>query len=336
MHIQPELDEAWSDQAAVTHLLIDTLREELGFLGAGTPALLATLDVTNIATYPGLWALAYRYQQPPRGEDARARCLEDVRHLLDEARLSAERAEGSVAELWPVDLAPPARHLVESLERAVRQAPRRPGYEAALAEMTLTPWREEQRQVFLSTCRLLAALWPEALAELRIGVRQVVLMEGGGLEGFTDFAVHGAIFVNAHRLAPGRIPAPIRLAEALLHEGCHTRCNAAAVVRPFLKPSGKDAPYVMTPLRPDPRPLTGLFQQLVVLARCLTFYERLVGWRLGGASTAARCERLRARAHQALATLEAHAGALTEHGLAVVAEAGRLMAPGMSSQDASV
>jgi hypothetical protein len=335
MRIQPDVNEARSDQVAVAHLLIGTLHKELGSLGAGTRELLAPLRVAELAAYPGLWALAYRLQEKSRAAGDRADCIEDFRHILQEARRGVERAEGSGCERWHVDLTPPARHLSESLERAVFQAPERPGYEAALAEMALTPWREEQRQVFRTTSHLLSVLWPEALAELRLVVRQVALMEGGGIDGFTDFAVHGAVFVNTRRLASGKLPAPIRLAEALLHEGCHTRCNAAAVVRPFLKESSKDAPRVMTPLRPDPRPLTGLFQQLVVLARCLSFYEGLVGRGLGGEAAAARCEKLRSRTRQALETLQTCSGALTDHGLAVVAEAGMLL-EGTALLDASV
>src|SRR6218665_4062203 len=311
MHIQPGADDVPRDQAVVAQLLIDTLRKEFGALGAEA--------AEGLTSYPGFWALAYRLQDKRQG--APPGRIEEFHRLTWEARQSEERARASGCEPWRLDLTPPARHLSESLDRAVRQSPQRPGQEAALAGMALTEWGEAQRQVFSATSRLLAAVWPEMLSELRLVIRQVALMEGGGIDGFTGFAVHGAVFVNTRRLSSKKIPPEIRLAEALIHEGCHTRCNAAAVVRPFLKGSSKDSPGVMTPLRPDPRPLTGLFQQLVVLCRCLGFYERVVGRGLGGEGTAARCDKLRQQARQAWGTLRAHAHELTDHGLGVVREA---------------
>ncbi|ATB33812.1 aKG-HExxH-type peptide beta-hydroxylase [Melittangium boletus] len=320
MHIQPGADDIPRDQAVVAQLLIDTLRRELGALGAEAMDLLSQLHEEGLTSYPGLWALAYRLQDQRQG--APSRRLEALHRLTREARRSQERARASGSEPWRLDLTPPARHLSESLERAVRQSPQRPGWEAALAEMALTEWREAQRQVFRATSHLLAAVWPEMLSELRLVIQQVALMRGGGIDGFTDFAVHGAVFVNIRRLSSVKVPPDLRLAEALIHEGCHTRCNAAAVVRPFLRDSSKDSPHVMTPLRPDPRPLTGLFQQLVVLCRCLGFYERVVGRGLGGEGTVARCDKLRQQARQAWGTLQAHAHELTDHGLGVVRQAG--------------
>ena len=153
-------------------------------------------------------------------------------------------------------------------------------------------------------------------------------MDGGGIDGFTDFRVHGAVFVNRRRFATGRpIPAEIRVAEALVHEGTHTRCNAAALGRPFLLPAGTDDDLlVLTPLRPDLRPLNGLFQQVVVLARCLSLYDRLAGAGNGGEAVAARRDKLLAQSRQGLGTIGAHRARLAPHGLEVLGEAEAVMA----------
>jgi HEXXH motif-containing protein len=192
----------------------------------------------------------------------------------------------------------------------------------------VTFWRDTDRVVFTKAVNLLEAAWPQMLAELREMVRQVVLLRGDAIEGFTDFAVHGSVMINQARLATGStgLPGPVRLAEALVHEGTHTRCNAAQMVRPFLRPAGGDGELVMTPLRADPRPLTGLFQQLVVLVRSALLYRRLpVGEGIGDAAHRARLDRLIGQAHQSAETLARHLKALTSHGQEVLAEATALL-----------
>ncbi|MFD6339766.1 aKG-HExxH-type peptide beta-hydroxylase [Streptomyces sp. NPDC060131] len=186
---------------------------------------------------------------------------------------------------------------------------------------------------------LLAAAWPRSAAEIRETVAEVALLERNAIDGYTDFAVHGAIFLNRVRLTPGDdgLPAAVRCAEAVLHEATHTRCNAAAVAQPFLLPerasgeggagTGTGGPLlVATPLRADPRPLSGLFQQTVVLARIVCLYERLDQ---SGEAVARRRERVTASARQAVHTLAEHEHSLTPRGgsvlasYAVVAEGGR-------------
>lgn len=169
-------------------------------------------------------------------------------------------------------------------------------------------------------------------AELHEGVRQVVLLDGRAIDGFTDFTTHGAVFVNAARLTLGRagLPGWVRLADALVHEGTHTRCNAAAFSTPFLVSATGPDPSVMTPLRPDPRPLTGLFQQTVVLVRQAVLY-RLIHQRAPLSdhqreAVADRRARLLVKAFQGVDMLGRHRAALTPAGEAVHAEAAGLLA----------
>jgi ribosomal protein S12 methylthiotransferase accessory factor len=334
MRIQPDGPQAGRDQAAVTRLLSAVLSV------IDTHAQLASAGKeTGVLWYPGLVAVAHEAQRAQRaaqrgsGEERGvvARLQAALQEAVEQAQASARRAQDCACPAWKVDLAPPEPHLNASLARAVAQAPKRPDRADDLARMAVADWRAEQREAVCAASCLLASVWPEMLAEMKTVVRQVVLLQGYGIDGFTDFTAHGAIFVNHQRLEPGvdGVPVDARLAEALVHEATHNRCNAAAVSRPFLAGGHEDfQSLVMTPLRPDPRPLTGLFQQLVVLVRCWILYDRLVHRAAavsGEEGLRVRRHRLLAQATQGLATLQHHCGELTVHGRDVVAEAEDLL-----------
>jgi HEXXH motif-containing protein len=251
-------------------------------------------------------------------------------HSAQQTRSAPQTSSGS--GLWrSVDLAVPQPHLQKSVTRALAVIPARSGAgvdDRKPASSEVTCWRDADRVVFRETVDLLHAAWPQMLAELEEMVHQVVLLRGNAIDGFTDFAVHGAVMINQARLATGStgLPGAVRLAEALVHEGTHTRCNAAQLVRPFLRPAGGDGERVMTPLRADPRPLAGLFQQLVVLVRSALLYRRLpVGGGIGAAAYRARQDKLIGQAHQGAETLAKHRDALTDHGQEVLAAAMALL-----------
>src|SRR2546421_8782941 len=199
MRLLPQASEWLPDEDAAVRILVGALRR-------------ASVDVAEqdpAAGYPGLWALAYRLQGAGPLEPG------GVEGILEAARRSAERARCSGCAALPIDLAAPEPHLNESLARAVAQAPRQPGREAGLAEMGLGGWSPAERSIFCAAGCLLRDAWPELAGEVGSVVRQVALMDGGGIDGFTDFRVHGAVFVNRRRFATGRpIPAEIRVAEA--------------------------------------------------------------------------------------------------------------------------
>ncbi|MEH6379634.1 HEXXH motif-containing putative peptide modification protein, partial [Streptomyces sp. KLMMK] len=185
----------------------------------------------------------------------------------------------------------------------------------------LGPWRTADREALEAAVRLLEGVWPEMLDELRTVVRQVALLDGMAIDGFTDFTVHGAVLINRRRLSATRsgLPGPARLTEALVHEGTHNRCNVAEVRAPFLHPAADDtAGPLTTPLRADPRPLSGLFQQTVVLARCVLLHRRTADAAAlptaGRAAVHARHDRLLTDLEKAVSSLTAHRAGLTEHG----------------------
>ena len=81
----------------------------------------------------------------------------------------------------------------------------------------------------------------------------------------------------ASKMVPGLIyvspTSPILLAESLVHESAHLRFRALEEVTDLYS----DGPnmLVKTPLRPDPRPISGLMHQLVVLRYLAALYEKL-------------------------------------------------------------
>ncbi|MFF5718917.1 aKG-HExxH-type peptide beta-hydroxylase [Streptomyces buecherae] len=206
-------------------------------------------------------------------------------------------------------------HLVRSLSRVLAQLPHRTRADGGPVTASLGTWSAADRGVLADAHDLLEAVWPQMLGELRTVVVQVALLNGTAVDGYTDFTVHGAILINRRRLSPTRtgLPAPVRLAEALVHEGTHTRCNVSAVGGPLLVPAADErAGALTTPLRADPRPLSGLFQQTVVLARCVLLYRRLA--ERGGPAVRTRHDRLLTDLGKAARTLNAHRTELTARG----------------------
>ncbi len=272
---------------------------------------------------------------PPVSDGLRHPAAVEVVHIagraLRSSPLTPEQRRTLAARLEQVPPpvfgpADPQGHLTRSVARALRSVPAHQGADGRQATAQVAAWQEPERAALARAVDLLTRVWPEGAAEVRETVAEIALLDGEAIDGFTDFTVHGAILVNRARLTAGAagLPGSVRFAEALVHEGTHTRCNAAALTDPFLLPDQPQGPgvsdrdlLVATPLRADPRPLTGLFQQTVVLARSVLLYRRLVGL---GEVVDARRETLVSSAHQAVATLGAHADKLTAHGNRLLAE----------------
>ncbi len=342
MRVLPDETLAAQERAAASELLTAVLDR------IATQVLDDSLrfDVPGEAlTYPGLFAAAYDAQavcRPGRpSPDEGRRVASRVHDAVARAGESRLRATQSGCRAWPVDLAPAEEHLSASLARAVSQVPQRPDRADALAALRITGWSDADRRGFCDAACLLADVWPAMLAELHVAVTQVALIDGFGIDGFTDVATQGAVYVNRARLSASdaELPGAVRFAEALLHEAAHNRCNVAALAEPFLAdPKSGSEPVVMTPLRADPRPLTGLLQQLVVLVRSVMLYDRLAPQTSSAAAAAveARHDKLRGQAAEALRVITGHTGKLTGHGQAVVSEAGELLAAGARAGEPAV
>ncbi|WKU48797.1 HEXXH motif-containing putative peptide modification protein [Streptomyces sp. VNUA116] len=304
--------------------------EERTILARMTRSGLARAGLTVTAAeagHPAVAEIAHLAQAVLRADAPGGERLARLGRMLDRARAGIAAAPPSALP-WPAEPAAPAPHLERSVVRARNSLPRQDGDTGTPLESTVVAWYEREVETLCETVALLAAVWPEAHAELGGILAQIALLDGPAIDGFTDFTVHGAVFVRRDRLGPGpdALPGPVRLAEALVHEGTHTRCNAASVAaQPFLRPARGDVGLVATPLRVDARPLTGLFQQVVVLARSVLLYRRLLDgdMRDPGTATAVRSRhaQLARSATEGVRTLADHRDALTDHGLAVLEEA---------------
>ncbi|HEX4251314.1 MAG TPA: HEXXH motif-containing putative peptide modification protein [Pseudonocardia sp.] len=306
MLIRPDPDEAGAERDGVRRALSRGLTR-----AAGSP------DGLELG-YPGTFAHLF-------GKCGSA--PEALLALAERARASADRSKRLGCPAWQVDPAPPDLHLTGSLDRAISQLPA----DRARPDLRVVAWSADELQVLCTAGCLLERVFPEVLAELRVLVRQVALLGGKGIAGYTDFGVHGAIFLNRGRLTddPAGLPAHVRLAEAVVHEGAHVRCNAAGWARPYLADPKDRSVLIDTPLRPDRRPVNGLFQQFVVLVRSIELYDRvLAGDELTGMARTAASERrakLSEQAAEAVAALRSHQTLLSERGLADLEEADRVL-----------
>ncbi|MFJ1615182.1 MULTISPECIES: aKG-HExxH-type peptide beta-hydroxylase [unclassified Streptomyces] len=315
MRVEPDARQSAEECSALAHMTRSAL-ERAGL--AVSP---------KEATHPAIVEAAHVAQHILRAGPPAPERLARLSGMVDLAR-SAIAAPPASGLPWPARLAAPGPHLERSVVRALKSLPAPGGETGTPQGSVVDAWRARDEEVFRETIALLAANWPGAHAELGQILLQIALLDGPAIDGFTDFTVHGAVFIRRSRLAPDpdALPGAVRLAEALVHEGTHTRCNAASVAaQPFLRPVDDDGPMVSTPLRLDPRPLTGLFQQMVVLARSVSLYRRLLAGDTADSGAAAavrsRHDQLALSAADAVRTMTEHRDVLTDHGRTVLADA---------------
>ncbi|WP_371621568.1 HEXXH motif-containing putative peptide modification protein [Streptomyces sp. NBC_01116] len=320
MRVEPDARESAEERSALA-LIARTALERAG------------LEVSpQEAAHPAVVEAAHVAQHVLRSGPPAPERLARLTGMLDRAR--ADRAATPAPGLpWPTDLAVPGPHLERSVARALKSVPDQDSASGVPHGSGVAGWRAAEKDAARRAVTLLESAWPGAAAELRAVLVQIALLDGPAIDGFTDFTVHGAVFIRRDRLTPDAdgLPGPVRFAEALVHEGAHTRCNAASVAAPpFLRPVEGGGPMVTTPLRLDPRPLTGLFQQMVVLARSVLLYRRLLAEDTGALGTdpavQARHDRLARSAVEAVSTMTRHRDALTDHGTAVLEDAAQVAA----------
>jgi HEXXH motif-containing protein len=126
---------------------------------------------------------------------------------------------------------------------------------------------------------LLRVSWPEAADEVRSLVRLVVPLHKTGSEpdysvSFTAKRFCGAIFVTVEE--------PVRFAELLVHESGHVKLDQIMALDPVVLRSSE--PWVWSPFRGEPRPLSGLIHGAYTYLRIAWYYERVAA--TGGKTTA--------------------------------------------------
>ncbi|HLI67723.1 MAG TPA: HEXXH motif-containing putative peptide modification protein [Caulobacteraceae bacterium] len=157
---------------------------------------------------------------------------------------------------------------------------------------------------------LLGAGAPDVAAELRVLIRQIVLVrasgagEGTTFGGASSFALWGALVLNAERLAD-----PLEAAVQLAHETAHTLLFGLAQGGQ-LTDNAAEARYA-SPLRIDPRPMEGVAHAVFVTGRMIYTLDRLLAGGVLDIAAAARAREQLVRNEAAyaagLATVMKHA-----------------------------
>lgn len=166
---------------------------------------------------------------------------------------------------------------------------------------TIANESKELQGTFRGAQSALVSLWPEAAAELALLVREVVVVADTDLTASHD-SMFGCIFVGTEMLKT-----TTDALEALLHEGGHTALYLRSMFCRFLENPDKLASH---PLRPDPRPLSGVLHAGFVLSRIV---EGLNRWVISLGKDAPERTQATARYLAALQQLEATLAALDEN-----------------------
>jgi HEXXH motif-containing protein len=174
---------------------------------------------------------------------------------------------------------------------------------------------ENFRERFAAGHALLSDALPELAGEIRALVREVVLATSPDaapfqFDGASAYQLWGLLFLN-----PKFHPTPVAVAEVLAHESAHSLLFGFTFDEPLV--FNDDEERYASPLRPDPRPMDGIYHATYVSARMHWAMTRLAASPLAD-------EEMRAAALKAAAADMEN----FEKGHEIVARHGRLSATG--------
>jgi HEXXH motif-containing protein len=139
----------------------------------------------------------------------------------------------------------------------------------------------EHRDLFDRAAGLIERAWPGCLAELAEHIRLIVPISSEALAGWTSVTQLGAIYIRPGGINTGGpstqepvIDDPVMFtAEAMVHEGGHTRLQVLSTSRPLFLDQAQHQ-QLRSPLRKDVRPAGGVYHAAFVLARMTVFLCR--------------------------------------------------------------
>jgi len=171
---------------------------------------------------------------------------------------------------------------------------------------------------------LIEAASPALAAEIRALVAQVIGAEprdsSAAFGSVSSLTLWGAVTINleGHRSI-------LDVAEALVHEGAHLLLFACALDEPLVE--NADAERFNSPLRPDLRPMDGIFHATFVCARLFMFFAALA---------ARRPPELAAEDAATLPQRLAHVGARFDDGARTLAAEARMTPTGKAIFDSTL
>jgi len=115
---------------------------------------------------------------------------------------------------------------------------------------------------------LLEDIWPEQLDEIKSLLQIAVIFKCDKAIGFTDVETNGVIYIKEES-----VDDPVELAELIVHEVAHGYLNMLFASETLFLNDNEEK--FSSPLRPDPRPMFGVFHQLFVLMRLREFYKKV-------------------------------------------------------------
>jgi len=128
----------------------------------------------------------------------------------------------------------------------------------------------EQRGIVIAALELIQEYFPAMHEEVQGLLNKIRLFKGSVTMGITDVRMFGCMLIRTPR---PEVNAQLYYAEHITHETSHMYLNAAMSIDPILLNDRSE--LFTSPLRPDPRPMIGVFHATFVTSRIVQLFESL-------------------------------------------------------------
>ena len=129
---------------------------------------------------------------------------------------------------------------------------------------------QEQRQYIYDALNLVSDLFPNMQSEIHVFLNKIKVFGGKRAMGITDVRMFGCMFIRQPR---DTIDPKLYYCEHIVHEVSHMYLNAAMSLDPLVL-NPREAKY-KSPIRPDPRPMLGVYHATFVTSRIVQMFDLL-------------------------------------------------------------
>ncbi len=127
-----------------------------------------------------------------------------------------------------------------------------------------------QKDFISESIEMVANYFPEMHEETKVFLNKIRLFDGTVTMGITDVRMFGCMFIRTPRSG---VNAQLYYAEHITHEVSHMYLNAAMSIDPLILNDRSE--LFQSPIRPDPRPMLGVFHATFVTSRIVELFSRL-------------------------------------------------------------